>query len=137
MKKKSLQKIKKNKGFVLLFVIVLSSIVLAVTLGVLNISLKEINFSTGAKETNDAFFAADTGAECALLYDNDTVPAKNAFTGTASMRCAGSSITITGSSPVWNFIIPKLGSNGKGCAKVTVDKSTIFDFCCSCQLPIS
>lgn len=115
-------KLQRSKGFVLLFVIVISSIILAVTLSIMNIALKEINFSASAKDTNDAFFAADTGAECALYYDR-TAPANNAFTGTAIMNCAGSNITINGLSPIWNFVVSGLGSNGKGCAKVTVDKS--------------
>ncbi len=115
-------KLQRSGGFVILFVMVISSIVLAVTLAIANISYKEIMFSTSAKDTNDAFFAADTGAECALNYDK-TAPVDNAFTGTASMNCAGSSITLNGSNPNWNFIVSGLGSNGQGCAKVTVDKS--------------
>ena len=38
----------------------------------MNISLKEIKFGTSARDTNDAFFAADTGAECALFNDKST-----------------------------------------------------------------
>ena len=118
----NIKKIKKNKGFVLLFVIVISSIILAITLSIMNISLKEIKFSTSAKDTNDAFFAADTGAECALFYDR-TAPVNNAFTGTAVMNCAGLNITVNGSSPLWNFVVSRLGNNGQGCARVTVNKS--------------
>ena len=45
-----IKKIQNNKyyknGFVILYAMVISSILLAITLGVLNIALKEINFST-------------------------------------------------------------------------------------------
>ena len=121
-----MQKIKKiNKGFVLLFTMVLSSILLAISVGVSNIALNEINFSTSAKDTNNAFFAADTGIECALRYDRSD---NNAFTGPALMNCAGNSITPTPSgSPAsfWSFVVPRLGSDKQSCAIVSVDKSVL------------
>lgn len=132
MKYKNLKKINRacsvniqqSKGFVLLFAVVLSSIVLTITLGVLNISLKEINFSTSAKDTNESFFAADTGAECALFYDK-SVEAENAFTGTATiMECNNNTITpIESPLSFWSFTITDLNKDGKGCAIVTVDKT--------------
>lgn len=129
-----IKNIKKNKGhvpyeakgfrsgFVLLYAVMLSSIILAITLGVANISLKEINFSTSAKDTNDAFFAADTGAECALYYDKSTT---SAFIDPSppSISCNGNDVALTSNPPYWNFIVSQLGSERKSCAKVTVDKS--------------
>jgi hypothetical protein len=128
-----IQKIKKNiafrikekyqKGFALLFAVLLSSIILAIAIGVTSISLNEINFGTSGKDAGDAFFAADTGAECALFYDSST-PANNAFTGTAQMSCAGNVISPAQTSPlVSTFVVSGLGSSGNACAMVTVDKS--------------
>ncbi len=116
--------IKKNKGFALLFAVMISSIILAIALGVATISYKEVKFSTSAKDTNDAFFAADTGAECALYYDRID-PANNAFDPLFSgpMNCNGLSITLGGSDPTWNFIVSQLGDNKNGCAIVSVNKS--------------
>lgn len=113
-----------SKGFVILFTVVVSSIILAITLSVADILYKEMKFSTSAKDTNEAFFSADTGAECALYYDR-TDPLKNAFSGSAgpNISCAGDSITISGASPLWNFVISGLGYTGQGCAKISVDKS--------------
>ena len=118
------KKTKENKGFVILFAVTISSILLSIALGVMNVSLNEVRFSTSARATNDAFFAADTGAECALLHDRSAA-ADNAFTGTASMNCVGGPITLSGSDPSWNFIIAGLGSLGQSCAKVTVIKTFI------------
>ena len=123
-----LKKIQKNKAFVLLFAVVISSIILAIALGVANISLKEINFGTSARDANDAFFAADTGAECALYYDRSD---NNAFKETTNegegsvpliMTCAGSKISFINKPPPWSFVISGLGSTGQSCAKVTVSK---------------
>jgi len=112
-----------NNGFVILFAVTISAILLSIALGIANVAFREIRFGSTARDTNDAFFAADTGIECALLYDKEN-PAQNAFTGTASMSCAGSTISISGSAPEWTFVITGLGSTGGSCAKVTVFKDT-------------
>ena len=118
-----LKKLKMNKGFVLLFAVTLAAILLSIALGVANIALKEIKFTTSAKDTNDAFFAADTGAECALMNDKDT----DGTFGGHGVICLGGNVSVNDVShtpPTWNFIIGPLGSNGKGCANVTVSKDS-------------
>jgi len=112
-----------SKGFVILFVVVISSIILAVTLSIANIALKEIKFSTSAKDTNEAFFAADTGAECALFNNKST---SNSFVqtgGSGIVTCLGGTFTLNGAYPSWNFVLSGLGNGEQGCAKVTVNKS--------------
>lgn len=118
MIKKELQK---NKGFALLFAVTLAAILLSVALGITSVAMKEVSFSTSAKDTNDAFFAADSGAECTLFYDQSS-DAKNAFTGTASMNCTGSAINFVTTNP-WSFIVPGLDSTLQGCAVVTITKT--------------
>ena len=121
--------IQKNKGFVLLYVTVLSSIILAIALGVLSIAAKEVNFSTSGKDTNDAFFAADTGAECALYHDKGQT-VYDPFPNEMPMSCAGSGVSFvspstpgSGSGP-WTFTILNLGDSGQSCAIVTVTRDT-------------
>ena len=111
---------------------VLASIILAIAIGVTNIALKEINFSTSGQATNDAFFAADTGAECALYWDkgqtvNDPFPDPNKL---ASMTCVGEYMSdqdfigdATGGIPAI-FSIFGLGSSGNSCALITVLRTT-------------
>ena len=127
-----IKKVKKNKGFVLLYAVMLSSILLAITVGVMEISYSEIKFGTSAKDTNDAFFAADTGAECALYYDKVSPNLFPVAGGATEIMCANSSITPTYSSGsgsgFYSFIIKNLGgesliSDRKGCAVVTVFKT--------------
>lgn len=100
-----IKKLKKNRGFVILYAVTLSAILLSIALGVANIALKEIKFSTSAKDTNEAFFAADTGIEQVLYNDKtpDTYPA------------GGDKVTVD---------IVGLGSAGQGCVIVTIDKIT-------------
>ena len=125
-------KLKSKRGFVMLFAVVLSAIIFAISLGMINISLKEINFGTSAKATNEAFFAADTGAECALFYD--LVPTQSFFGSVDALTtlnginamCGGSSINIVGETQLfgpWNFVVLGLGENQKSCAKVKVTRN--------------
>lgn len=112
---------KKNKrGIALLFSVMLSAIFLTIALGVLNISVKELNFNTSAKDTNNAFFAADSGVECALYNDKTSVAA---FTENGEIiSCFGKEIKLEGVFPNFLFRIFSLGSNNNSCAIVTVAK---------------
>lgn len=115
-----------NKGFALLFAILLSTIILVIALSVSNIAVKELNFSSSAVDTNDAFFAADTGAECALYNDRSDVN-KFPLTGSSNpINCNNKNITLSSSpgsnSVTYSFIITNLGSSGDSCAKINIFK---------------
>ena len=58
-----------NKGFALLFSVLLASFLLTIGLSIFSIALKELAISTAARQTVRAFFAADSGRECALYWD--------------------------------------------------------------------
>ncbi|OGI95346.1 hypothetical protein A2917_02155 [Candidatus Nomurabacteria bacterium RIFCSPLOWO2_01_FULL_42_17] len=120
-----------RSGFVILFAVTLSAIFLAIALGISNIALKEVKFGTSARDTNDAFFAADTGAECAQYYDRTPGPPNNypnAFSDNppAFMICADVEIPTPEADPedFWTFTVLGLGRGEQGCAIVTVDKIT-------------
>ena len=65
------KKLQQNKGFVLLFAIILCTIIIAITIGITNITYKELHFTANAQDANDAFYAADAGVECALYLDKN------------------------------------------------------------------
>lgn len=109
-----------NKGFVLLYAVVVSSIILAIALGVMNIALKEINFTTSARDTNDAFFAADTGAECALFFNKGKI-VTDPFPD--FVNCNGEDVEpVVDSFGNTLYIIPNLGSSGNSCATFSITK---------------
>ncbi|MEK7564420.1 MAG: hypothetical protein AAB510_02530 [Patescibacteria group bacterium] len=126
-----LQNIQKNKAFVILFAVVVSSILLSITLGIANIALKELKFTTSARDTNDSFFAADTGIECALMNDKG-VSSRFVLPGVSTtVNCGGNSnITATWAAiagnpnnGVYTFILTGLGAaSSTNCAVVTVQK---------------
>jgi len=98
-----IKEIKNNRAFVILFAVTLSALLLGIALGVANIALREVEFGTNARDTNDAYFAADVGYETALF--NDKTPGN---------------YTVPTTFPVFG-----LGSKGNSCASVTVDKSQV------------
>jgi hypothetical protein len=119
---------KSKKGIALLFAVMLSMIFLTIAVGVLNIAVKELNFSTSGKNTNDAFFAADTGVECALYNDKTAseiftkenfVSEINCFNSTPYTLEYSNGGTVLDSS----FNVPDIGFNGNSCAKVVVSKT--------------
>ncbi len=120
------KKIKKNKGFVILFAVTLSAILLAIALGVANIAQKEIRFGTSAKDTNDSFVAADTGAECALFYDKLSGSSFPVAGPATAITCATNTVTPTYSGSAntgsYSFTLTSLGSSGVSCAKVNIFK---------------
>jgi hypothetical protein len=126
-----LKKIKNNNGFALLFAVLLSSLILSIALGVANIAFKEIKFGTSAKDINDAFFAADTGIECALFNDKMTSTSFVSPGGSGVVSCIGGTSALTyiandplySSLPSWSFILS--GFNNESCARVTVVKNAI------------
>jgi Tfp pilus assembly protein PilX len=104
MKKINFKKIKKDGGFVLLFAVTLAAIFLSIALGISQVALKENNFSTSAIDTNNAFFAADTGAEQVLYNDLN----QNSYSSPST-----TTVYVSG-----------LGSNGQSCAIVTITKTS-------------
>lgn len=61
----------KNKqgGFTLLFAVLVSTLILAVGASMITIALKQLTLSSAGRESQFAFYAANTGLECALYWD--------------------------------------------------------------------
>ncbi len=60
-----------QKGYTLLFAVLLSSLLLAVGLSILNISRKESILASAARESQIALYAADTAVECATYFSQN------------------------------------------------------------------
>lgn len=67
------QKFSSKAGYTLLFAVLVSALVLAIGISILNISKKEFLLSSGARESSIAIYAADSGIECAYYYDTTAV----------------------------------------------------------------
>ncbi len=124
--------IKNNKGVAILFAMAVVSIILAIALSISRIAFKEASLTISARQANDAFYAADTGAECALYLDKN-----NSFlTDNADLKLCASLLTYSLSSPpnppignsigtFFQIFPPNLGANLLDCASVNIRKDTV------------
>ncbi len=79
-----------QQGFTLLLAVLVSSILLAIGGALLNIALRQISLSSTGRDSHFAFYAADTGGECALYWDFKNGSGTSAFLSNSSITCAAS-----------------------------------------------
>jgi len=137
----------KKRGFTLLFAILVSVLILAVGASIISIALKQVILAGAGRESQFAFYAANTGVECALYWDLNgaqvvdgeikyvfppptNAPDGNRLADLSSIDCAGGNIT-TGanfSDPTptftgaWNISTP-----GRTVFKIAVTNSVHTD----------
>ena len=58
-----------RKGFTVLFAVLIGSLLFSLGIAISQLSIKEITLSSTGKQSETAFYAADTGIECALYWD--------------------------------------------------------------------
>lgn len=85
---------KREKGFILLLSVIIAGILLSVGLAIFNITVKEILLSSSGRDSQFAFYAADSGVECALYWEQKGGGFSTSTAGTIS--CNGSSISNVG-----------------------------------------
>lgn len=94
---------KRNEGFALLIAVLVSSVVLAVGISMINITLKEYLFSGIGRESEIAFYAADAGMECALYWDTSSQGGKfNIGANVSNVSCMGVSSASNDGPPTGN-----------------------------------
>jgi Tfp pilus assembly protein PilX len=115
-----------TKGIALLITIILTGTLLLVATSIMNTAVKQSYLSASGRESQYAFYAADSGAECALYWDVQNPSGFSAFTSQSTIECnkdqANSSNHFTvGETGVSTFTMTFLPD--PYCAKVTVTKS--------------
>jgi hypothetical protein len=60
---------RRNGGFTLFYAMLISSLLLSIGLAIFNITYKEFILTAGVRESEGAFYAADSALECALYWD--------------------------------------------------------------------
>ncbi|KKW29441.1 MAG: hypothetical protein UY74_C0075G0010 [Candidatus Kaiserbacteria bacterium GW2011_GWC2_52_8b] len=86
---------KSGKGFTLLLAALVSSIVLAIGAAIYGIAIKELNLSSIGRDSQFAFYAADTAAECTLYNDiNKQLFATNS-PATFQVSCDGTVLNVS------------------------------------------
>jgi type II secretory pathway pseudopilin PulG len=84
--------LKNQEGFTLLFASLVVTLVLSIGLAIANITLTQLVLSTSGRESQFAFYNADSGIECALYHEftNSAVfPATGDDVPDSSVSCDG------------------------------------------------
>ncbi|MFT7565583.1 MAG: hypothetical protein ACI8V7_000592 [Candidatus Paceibacteria bacterium] len=140
-----------KKGFAVLYAIIVSVVILSVVTSIVSISLKQRELNTVIRESQSAFYAANSGVECALYWDRHSVqlgkftfPFKGNLRGNQidqefpsifndKILCAGSSIVTesVGADGFWdwsegnNKVQFSIRTVGSICANVQIEKEII------------
>ena len=83
-----------SRGFTLLLAILVSSVLIALGSAIFDIAIREVTLSSSGRESQFAFYSADTGIECALYWDLK----QSAFATTSSLgtvACGGINADVT------------------------------------------
>lgn len=112
-----------QKGFTLFIAVLIGSLMLAIGFSIFNLTFKELLLTASARESQVAFYAADTGLECALYYDQreNKFDPSSVSRPTVSCILPGTQVIPSGSSTNktwrWSFeVSPDV------CVKVEVNK---------------
>lgn len=109
----------------MLIAVLVSSVLLALGFAIYNIVSKELIFSSAGRESQFAFYAADSGAECALYWDykHDAFATSSPLT---EVQCGDKTVPLTRDYDVGNDIYTTTLSFSMGdsasspCADVSV-----------------
>lgn len=129
----------KEKGFTLLFAVLLAVLVLAVGASVINIAMKQVILTGIGRESQFAFYAANTGVECALYWDyrDEKIFATSTLSSqytkddeyTSSVLCGAQSIYKTYEGVDTDVYV--LGESGttKGISRFTIKFEDSIQYC--------
>lgn len=121
-------KLQARGGFTILYAVLVAALALTLGLSIYNITIKELELSASGRESQFAFYAADSGIECAFYIDfvGTGFPTSTDSTVPNSVSCGShSGLVLTPvSSDSQNFVSSfTLNLADNTCAVVTVSKS--------------
>lgn len=90
------KKHKGNRGFTLLLAALVASVALSLGSSIYEIVSKELALSSIGQDSQYAFYAADTAAECVLYWEDRTDVHPNTFATSTDSQGTASSITCDG-----------------------------------------
>ncbi len=112
----------KNKGYAILFTIIVISIISMISFGLADTAFKQMILSGVARDSTTAFYMSDIAVECALYIDNESLI--NSYTlFPSSYTCAGFDLSITGT--LLNYTIKYTSSDNSKCFEADIVKKFI------------
>lgn len=109
--KKFLTKMKSQKGYALLFTIMIISVITVITAGLINASTKQLILSSLAKDSQVAFYQADTAADCAFYFDLVKIEKEGDVVDGSTWSCGGHELTVSGKLSKYKLVSIPDGNN--------------------------
>lgn len=110
-----------EKGFALLYTLLVVTILLGLSSSIFTIFLSELKITSFSRNSEMAYYAAETGAECVYYWTLKGV----AFDGTGTITCAGQTVA---ANPSVTLSFPAAGAPSAPCAVVTVGSNIIRSY---------
>jgi len=123
-----------QRGFTLLLAALVASVVLSLGTAIYELAQKEVSLSSMGRDSQFAFYAADTAAECALYWDfryNYFATSSPSDPNAQDPTCDGATLGATGRQSSYPYVMTSglmnlfsdTTPNGGYCAQVSVAKS--------------
>ncbi len=117
---------KKEKGFAMLFTVLVISLILSIALGISNLTFKQTILSNLAKDSQISFYEADAAIECAMYYDISN----GAFTSPmdpgvfSTVQCGNDIFTAQQGESTTDYIVFRQDNTAPNlpCASFSIDK---------------
>ena len=115
----------KQKGYAILFTVVLVGIISIIAIGLSNSTYKQLLLSSVAKDSQVAFYQADMASDCGIYADN-IVGIDNIPSAPATWPCGGYNLTKTIVTPniLYTLEDTSLTSTSNPCFLIVIDKTT-------------
>jgi Tfp pilus assembly protein PilX len=89
-----------ERGIAVYVAVTITAALVLISFAILNLAIRQVGISGAGRDSQAAFYAADSGVECALFWDlrNTTVPGVSAFstsTAVQQISCNGQNLTPT------------------------------------------
>jgi hypothetical protein len=112
-----------EKGFTILLAALVTSLVLTLGISIFSVAQKQVILSSLGRSSQYAFYAADTGAECALYWDVRFDYFSSTSPSGITPACDGAALVLTGAPGALPYTMGfEFEPNGY-CSQVSVTKS--------------
>lgn len=114
-----------QKGYAILFTVIIVSAISVITAGLTNAAYKQLILSSLAKDSQAAFYQADTAGDCALYADRLN-PGSIITTG-GSWNCGGLNLDVTllGGGSYRMHPVTAVGTSVNPCYRIDVTKDSV------------
>lgn len=123
-------KSKTKAGFAMLFTVLIVSIMLAIALGISDLTFKQTILSSLANDSQLAFYQADSGVECGMYWDtlgNKQFPRDTSVAeATPQITCGDNTLSKDAVDSSLNYLVYKenVSDSNQPCFSVTFDKAS-------------